>query len=85
MSEKSYPCIEEVRAIIEREPPDLFDTPEAAEAAVDEWHSPIHSIRHVVPKDGKWAILGHINCESCEWCGKPGRPANTRHLCTVHA
>lgn len=64
-----------------------YDTKEDAIAAADEWDSPIHSIRHVVRVGDKWAVMGHINCESeCHRCGNEPFDvpvAGTRHAITV--
>jgi hypothetical protein len=48
---------------------DTFDSLNQAISNVDKWDSPIHSIRHIVKlSNGKFAIMGHINCETCKYC-----------------
>jgi len=60
-----------------------YRSADEAVAACDEWDSPIHSIRHVIRVGpSEWAIMGHINCEDCEFCHR-GIPANTRHCVNI--
>lgn len=57
---------------------------ESAISACDEWDSPIHSIRHVVPcGENEWAFMGHINCETCKFCGWSIPVDGTRHFISV--
>ena len=63
---------------------DTYDTKEQAVAAADKWDS----IRHVVRLNGKWAIMGHINCEDCCRCGNEPFDVpvdGTKHAITVEA
>ena len=63
-----------------------YQTFEDAKNEVDNWDSPIISIRHIVRlSDGNYVIMGHINCEDrCPYCCEvtPQLQLNTRYCCS---